>query len=418
MNISKKNILLFCIVTIAIFSLLGFGGQNQTEVKEGKVVTVQKIIQSNYPVGIDYLGYVKAKETKNYSFITGGRIEEIYVRKGQKIKNGDILAKLDTTYLQYANSIESNNMAIAENTLIKTKESYDTNIKNAEINIKTMETAIEAAKIGLDTFKSRVDALETLYKQGSLAEKEWETVVAEYKAKESEYEGLLGYYETVKKDFENLKQNKEKDIQIASANIAMVQTAQARAQKNISDAVLKADADGYVLDIAFKKGEIVGAGYPVVIAKSEQLIVTIGVSTEDYGKISKESKVKINDVLDGKIDSIALYPDEQTRTYAVDIAFEGELPIGEIVDITILQEEEKGKFVPIESVFNIDGVDYVYVVGKNNRVSRQQIIVEDVKGSLIKISNLEEGLFVVTEGIKTLRENDIVKTAEPGEVDK
>ena len=58
-----------------------------------KRVSAQQADIKSVTDGLDYIGFVKAKETKNYSFLTAGKIAEINVKKGDSFKAGDILAK-------------------------------------------------------------------------------------------------------------------------------------------------------------------------------------------------------------------------------------------------------------------------------------------------------------------------------------
>ena len=46
----------------------------------------------------------------------------------------------------------------------------------------------------------------------------------------------------------------------------------------VQDASLTADEDGYVVDVLCKEGEMQSAGYPVVLIRSENQVVTVGLS--------------------------------------------------------------------------------------------------------------------------------------------
>ncbi|AFS79913.1 RND family efflux transporter, MFP subunit [Gottschalkia acidurici 9a] len=405
-----KNKKLIALIAVLTLSITGCSSTKDKAVHSEKNVKVTKVGQSNYLKGITHLGIVKAKETKNYAFLSGGKLEEIYVEKGQKVKKGDILAKLDTSNLEFSASIIENNIDIARNTLKKTNESYDTNIKTAQTNIKNLENSISAAKVAVDTMKSSLDAYEELYAEGAVPEKQWEAKKAEYKSKQAEYENLLGNYNIAKENLENLKKTKESDINAASANVDISTISQSQTQKSISDSTIHADSDGYVMEIPYKKGEIIGGGYPVVVVKSKQMVVTIGVATENIDKVRLDSVIKINDKVDGKVDSISQYPDEKTRTYSVDITFDSDsFTIGETVEVKVITGSENGSFVPIESVFNIDGLDYVYCVGEKNLVKRKQVSLGEIKGNNVRVIGLESNATVIKEGIKTIKENDTVK---------
>ena len=356
---SQKNILIVCVCIVVL--TIGFtvfsnyeGEVNSTAPKNvSKNVTVQKVSEESYTTCLDYLGIVKPYETKNYAFLQGGKIEKIYAKKGQKINPGDILAKLDTTALEL-------------------------NRSTAAQNVKSLESSIRFSK-------SHLDATKSLFEAGAVAPQDFEK-------EQTEYQNLLATYEIAKNSL-------------------------SQAAEGIDNATLYADREGYVMELLFKEGEIAGAGYPVVISKSAEVMVTAGVSIDDYAKISSQSAVLINSSIEGTIDSISAFPDEKTRVYAVDIRFNSDaIAIGETVDVQIATGKGEGCFIPIESVFNLDGIDYVYTVSEGkaeeNKVNKQQVTIHEISGSGIRITGLKSEALVVTAGIKSLKENDAVTIVE------
>lgn len=350
--IKRKNIIIIIIFLILIL-ITGFtifnSNESDADTVISKNVSVQKVTAESYATSLDYRGIVQPYETKNYAFLLGGKIEKIYVEKGQQIKPGDILAKLDT-------------------------ETLELNSSTAAQNVQSLENSVRLSK-------SYLDAMESLYEQGAIASKELE-------AKQTEYQNLLNSYEMAKNSLSG-------------------------AAEGIQNATLYSDMTGYVMELPFKEGEIAGAGYPVVIGKSEGIKVTVGVSVDDYAKISTESAVLINGNIEGKINSISAFPDEETMLYIVDVLFDSnEIVIGETVDVQIITGMGEGCFIPIESVFNLDGIDYVYTVSedeaKNMKVNKQQVTLHEIKDSNIRITGLKAGAQVVTAGVKSLKENDIV----------
>lgn len=401
------------LATVLTLGLTGCGSNKNETLESKKNVKALTVEETEYSKGITYYGVVKAKETKKYSFLLGGKIENIYVEKGQKIKKGDILAKLDTSRLELSALASHNNTQIAKSTLDKTRESYENNIQTAKINIRSIQTSIDAAKVSLDTLKSSLEAYEELHKEGGIPDKHLEAKQAEYKMKQAEYENILSKHEIAKDTLENLKKNMNSDLNKASSSTEISKVSESQAQKNISDSTLYSKSDGYVMELPYKEGEVIASGYPVAIIKSEQLVVTIGASIDDISKINTDSVVIINGEIEGKVDSISQYPNENTRTYSVDIAFDSDkLIIGETVEVEVITGSKTGSFIPIESVFNIDGIDYVYCVSEDNVVIRQEVNLGSIKGNTVKVIGIKSGSAVITEGVKTIKENDIVKISE------
>ncbi len=461
----KKKMALVLSVLLALCT--GCGAKKTEEPEQAaKIVKTQAVSEKSVSTGYSYIGIVKAKETKNYAFLTGGKIAEICVEKGQKFKAGDVLAKLDTTTMEYNASIGENTKDQANATLQKTISTYDTNIANAKSQIAALDESIAAAQKGieagekgiaalekglvaeqenidagqtaLNTLKGELDAAREINAAGGLSDKDLEAAESTYKTKAAEldaakatYEGNKAELESKKaeldskraeldtakaqktqaqKSLDNLITSKSKDVEAAQANVKSAATSNDIVRKNINDSTLKADADGYVMELPFKEGEIVSAGYPVVVAKSSELVVTIGASDSEYKNIKQGNSVLINGENKGTVSTIAQYPDEKTRTYAIDIEVDGDYTIGETVDVKIVTGSAGGCYVPIDAVFNSEGVDYVYTVDTEGKVHKKQVVLGDFSGDKVEVQIDDPAALVVTEGIKNLRENDLVKT--------
>lgn len=332
--------------TAVILSLLIVGcAKKENSAPEKKTVNVAAVETLKYETGYNYLGLVQAKDTKNYAFLSGGKLAEVYVREGGMVKAGDPLAKLDTSSL--------------------------------EITINTAKTNVNSLKASVATARSALDAYAVLYASGDISEKEWES-------KNSEFITLSGNYDMA---VDSLKQ----------------------AEKNLEESTLYAQEDGIVMEVPYEAGEIVSSGYPAVVLKSNQKVVTVGVSAEDIANVNMGSKIEIDGTVSGTIDSIGQYPDEKTRTYPVDIAFESDqYMIGDMVDVKIVTGKASGCFVPVQSIFNIDGLDFVYVVDESGIVVRRQVTQEEMKDDWVRVGGVEPGMLVISDGLKNIKENDQV----------
>lgn len=180
-----------------------------------------------------------------------------------------------------------------------------------------------------------------------------------------------------------------------------------QANKNTEDGVLIADTDGYAVEVLLKKGEIVSPGAPVVVSKSVEKVIQIGVKLDDYHQIAKDTPLVINGHISGRVVQIGAYPDEYALRYPVEITFDNEtLTMGEIVEVEMIIDHSKVISAPIQSIVNIDGIDYVYTVDDGGLVSRQQVSLGMMKGRHVNVIGVQKGQRIVTEGVKYLNEND------------
>jgi len=510
----KKKFILVLSALLFTTSLYGCD-KNTADVNAGKLVKTQQVMSNTYDVKLDYQGVIKSKETKNYSFQSGGKVETVFVTEGQVIHKGDKLAQLDAVELKNSADKSSNNEVVSQNNLNKTESTYLTNIKNLETNIETMkdslnaldsnisaykesiaaeelkvkalektvetdksqitatEKNIEAYKAKLESTKKVVDNLsdnlertQILYNEGVVSKSDLENMqikyddsytsynqaVAQLSSNEVNLEQLKAGHEsnlanlesnkakivtmyaqletmnsqhtqtenqilTSKKELDNLKKSMNADIRSQEAAAKISELSFQQAQRAVDNATLIADTDGYVMAVNMKAGEVIGAGIPVVVAKSQTKIVSIGVSIDDYNKLNSVIDIKINGATKGIIDNISQYPDEATRTYKVDIAFNNDnLSMGEIVDVELIIGNESGVFIPLDSIINIDGIDYVYKVNDDATVSRMQVELGEVKDSMVHAKNLVNEKIVVS-GMKVLNDNDKIIEIENGEAE-
>lgn len=283
----KAYLKIFIILSL-LTGLCACGSSEETETADAsaKIVKVQAVSEESVSDGYSYLGIVKAKETKNYSFLSSGKIEEICVEKGQQFKAGDVLARLDTTTMEYNASIGQNTQAQAEAVLQKTISTYDTNISNTISGIETLEKSIaagekgiEALELGLAAEQQNIDAaqtsLDTLYSNLNAArelnevggysdldldamESQYKTSSAELEAAKAAHEGNKAALESQKAELEALKArkteaettlenlctSKAKDVAATQADVASASLSTDIINKNISDAHKRCSLNG------------------------------------------------------------------------------------------------------------------------------------------------------------------------------
>ncbi|MGN1115383.1 MAG: biotin/lipoyl-binding protein [Candidatus Ornithomonoglobus sp.] len=488
-------------------------GKTTEKTNNGKLVTTQQVMADTYDIKLSYQGVVKSKETKNYSFRTGGKVEAVYVTEGQLVHKGDKIAQLDAADIESSAAQSANNETIAANNLDKTEATYLTNITNAQINISTLqnslsaidsniaayrqsikaaeqgvaalekaistddaqitaaeeniaayESKLESTRQTVDLAKTNLERIEQLYEQGAVAKSELENMQVQYDDAEASYSQALAQQSTNKvnleqlkaghesnlaslessraqvqamyaqldtlnsqrtqaaaqiatsqKELANLKNSMNSDVGSSAASEKITKLATEQAERAVGYATITADTDGYVMLVNIKAGEMTGAGTPVVIVKSKTKVVSIGVSLDDYSSLGSVTEISINGDTAGQIDNIDQYPDEGSRTYTVDIAFDNdELTMGEIADVELVTARAEGVFIPIDSVINMDGIDYVYRVNNDNTVTRMQVELGEVKNNMVQARNLTNER-IVTSGMKSLKDNDKIIDAAAAE---
>lgn len=190
--------------------------------------------------------------------------------------------------------------------------------------------------------------------------------------------------------------------------------------KNSTDpsATLYASIDGVISEVINRAGDVIGAGYPVLILRSNEQIVQVGVTDDDLVRIEKFGNPVISINLDdklfeAKLDDINRIPDESSRTYTVTVALDSKSDylIGKLSKVSFELSRINGIWLPINHVQN-DGEDYVYIVNSENRVERRNLILKQINNDMVRVEGLEDGNRVITIGNSIVKEGQQVTARE------
>ncbi|MDD5145757.1 MAG: efflux RND transporter periplasmic adaptor subunit [Candidatus Pacebacteria bacterium] len=151
----KKIIIVIFVIILAILAIYQFFLK-----KEKTDFSIEKVKLGTIVQEVSESGTVKAGEEINLGFKTAGRIEKIYVKVGDNVNSGNILAKIETSQISIQKSEAEASLNVAKAQL----KSTQTSAANYEISLRTAEQNLEdvtaAAKESLNN--SYEDALNYL----------------------------------------------------------------------------------------------------------------------------------------------------------------------------------------------------------------------------------------------------------------
>jgi len=133
------------------------------DIKNGEITILEKgtIIQD-----VSVTGQVKKGDKINLSFLSNGRIKSVYVEVGERVKRGDILAKLDTRNLEIQLQEAIAGLALSQSKLDKliagaTAEEISlsqTKVANAKNNLTKAQKTLEKTKfLAIQTLQNYYD---------------------------------------------------------------------------------------------------------------------------------------------------------------------------------------------------------------------------------------------------------------------
>ena len=326
--------------------------------KSGAGATAQAVVVNISPViAQDFNHYIEIQgkiESESVSYVTpragGGQVKAVYVKRGDKVKKGQLLLQLD-------------------NTLIKQS------VAAAAQNIETVKAQAALAK-------SVYEKQKNLWEQNSGSEIQLLTAKTNAEALGSQLKAAL----------EQLGMAKD---QLAFTSIY-------------------SDVDGVAEEVNVKVGEIfMGAGQ-LKIVNTDKLKLTSQVPENYAGKINVGTDVTLifpdlDKTLDTKLSVIGKVIDPLSRSFFV----EAKLPMdknfrpNQLAQVKIKDYTKKNAIsIPINIVQNDDKGKFVYVAASENGklVARKRMVTtgEFYANSIEILSGLNAGEQVVTEGYQNI----------------
>ena len=365
-------------------------------------VEVLRVVEETRPRKSSFIGTAQPGMTVQLSFKTGGRINEIRVEKGDRVKKGDILASLEKTDLAYAESLAKAQLEMVKAQYEKALNGATSeDIEQARLNVSKAE---DVYRYAVEQFEE----VERLYLQGTASKQVYDQAKLERDIRKSDLK--------LAKEMEAqvLKGARHEEIKALEAQLESAQTEYDYRRSMLNNAVLISGIDGVVMEVLSEKGEITGAGYPVVVLRSDEKIVYVGVPDKELKKITPETKVFIEyeemQVESGVI-RISEIPDTLTGLYNIEVkADEIDIPFGASVTVSFLYGEDKGIFVPITAI-NSGIEDYVYIVS-DGRAVRRPVKIEGIDNFDARVTGIFEDEYIITSGVGRISAGSAVSVKE------
>ncbi|PAB58031.1 efflux RND transporter periplasmic adaptor subunit [Anaeromicrobium sediminis] len=360
-----KKLVSLMVILMLMFSLSGCNKAEADEKEERvKAVKVQEVAKDEKPVSLDYIGTVDSKETTKYGFKVNGKIGSINVEKGDKVSKGQILATLDTSDLNFQVTAAKGVLDAAELNITKANDALSYN-------------------------REYFNKIEKLYGQQAVSRDTYDKVKLQLDQSESVYLQARAQYEQAKADY---------DYKTTL----------------IHDATLKSKNDGIVLDVLVEENELVGAYNPILVLRSNEQVINVGVSQRDIDKLKlgQNSQVDVDgNKADGTVTNISEVPDKESRTYNVEVTVNtNKYRLGSIANVDFPIGAESGIWVPVTSIFS-NGEDYVYVID-GDRAFKRTIQIDKISDNKMLVKGLKAGEKIAISGMKNLDDGTKIKIVE------
>ncbi|AYG67451.1 MULTISPECIES: efflux RND transporter periplasmic adaptor subunit [unclassified Rhizobium] len=338
---------------------LTLSGCNEKKEEAAEVIRPVKVVeiaQADTTRKLDYSGAVRARTEMNLGFRVSGKIVERKVDIGQRVKPGDVLARMDAT--DYVLAVRRS----------------QADLDSAEKQVQTTALARTRAQTLFDknvTSKSQLEQAELSYEQA-----------------------------------------------VSTRDSAA--SALTEAKNQVAYAGLTSDMNGIVTSINADVGQVVSSGTPVItVAVDGEKEAQVAVPEMDIAqfKVGKDVKARFwSDsalVLDGKVREVSGSAD-QSRTFAVRVSLPNDprVLLGMTATIEALADNtEPYVSIPLSAIAQKDGQQIVWLVDRNaGTVHSRAIKIADFADDGVRVADgLKTGDVVVAAGTQFMTENMKVK---------
>lgn len=322
-------------IIILILSILCFGGCNYN--KEIKNISYIKIPEMKNSDFMEFYGNVKSQKIADLSFESEGKIIFIPYTKGDYIKKGQVIARLDG-------------------------ELY-------KIKKKEQTAQLDNASIKKDRSKIYFDRMTILHNLGAISENDWEEAYYNYKSS-------------------------TQDVKIQKEKLAYL-------NKQISYNMIIAPYDCYITEKYKEQGAYASIGEPIVRITGigeTQIEIMVDSNTVNKLKLNEKITAKYNDkTYTGIIKHIST-SSINDGGYLVKILLDknySNLKDGMSINVYIAQKEKYSAKIPLTSIVFDDEGKWVYKITdiKNN--------IGTIKKEKIIIGAINNNEALITSGINT-----------------
>ena len=324
---------------------------------QAKSVIALKLAPTDTTPRDEYSGDVHARYESALGFRVPGKIVGRYVNLGDRVKSGQLLAKLDAG--------------------------------DAELNKDAAQAALTAAKTSYDTAQRELGRYAQLVKTGAVSR--------------SAYEHEQDLFAT------------------AQANYEQAQRAYELRGNQLAYTELRADHDGVVTSVDAEAGQVVAEGQTVMsLAWSDGREVYIDVPENRIGEFSGAKDISVSlwgaqgRIYKGRVREKSASADPATRTFLVKVAIENpgsEVRLGMTAGVSVADAIDPEELVlPMSALYHKGSATAVWVVDqKSGKTELEPVTVSRYTDEGVVIgSGLKPGNVVVLKGVNELYEQEPV----------
>ncbi|MEO1388766.1 MAG: efflux RND transporter periplasmic adaptor subunit [Cyanobacteria bacterium J06634_6] len=367
-------------------------------------------------VRITASGTVEPIRTVNLSPKSAGTVQELFVEQGDRVTQGQPIARMDSDQLNA--QIIQNEASVAE-ARAQLQDAINgasgTDIAQAESAVAAAEAQLTDARSRLQLSESDLARTQSLYDQGAVSRSDLDRAISENRSAAAGIDQAIARIdEAEQRLIDQQDGNDAETIAQAEARLTRAQGQLQAVEVQLSDTEVRAPFDGIVTQRFASEGafvtptatasDVTSATSTAIIAIASGLEVIAEVPEADISKISVGQSVEVQadayleETFEGEVRLIAPEAIEQQNVTVFQVRVQLLTGIAQLrsnmnTNVTFLGDRlEEALVIPAVAVITQGGESGVLVPGENGRAEFEPVVLGAPTGDRIQIlDGLDEG---------------------------
>jgi HlyD family secretion protein len=379
-------------------------------------------------------GTIVPVQTVNLSPKTAGRLVELRVDQGDRVTQGQVIARMESVQLEAERDQALASLAQSEaNLALLQAGSRPEAIGQATATVNQAQADVSAAQSRLDLAQKRVTSNQKLFSQGAISRDRLDEVLTEANSARANLEQTQARVNNTQQQLTQQENGpREQEIDQAAAQVAAAQARLKAAENQLDDTVIRAPFSGIITQKYATVGAFVtpttsassttSATSTSIVALANGLEILAKVPEVDIGQIKLGQEVQIkadpfpDQVFKGKVRLIApeAVVEQSVTSFQVRVEIltgKDKLRSGMNTDLIFLGKQlQQALIVPTVAIVTDKGQTGVLILGPNNKPKFQSVVIGQSIGNETQIlKGLQSGDPVFVELPEGQKLEDITK---------
>ncbi len=410
----RKLIIIFIVVIlIGVGVWWGFGRSKNNE-KNGSVLNTYTVRKGDLLVAVSGSGTLEAERSLDITSKVSGTV--IYVvEEGARVKEGDILVKIDPT--DYQNTYQQALITYKnyENAYEQAKLNYDTQKKQLEKNLKDAQISRDNAYIEYQNAKNNLERTEELFKKGFASQNDLDTARFNFEKAKNSLTQAENNLKLTKENYNIQLKSLQKDLEASKLSLEKAKIDLSNAKRNLDNTIIRAPFSGIVANVNIVKGQNISLNTALMtLLDTKNVELSLEVDETDIGKVSVGLPVRVsldafpNEEFEGRVIRISPtatisnnIPIFKVRVRVPNKDFRLKVGMSADGDI-ILLERRNVLLVPLKAVQKTERRSYVELLKSDGSRELVRVTLEEDDGTNVVVeSGLKEGDVVILPSSST-----------------